>query len=79
LEEVKRRAVEKIFLPTDRELEALSLMAKGLSNKEIAKELDITESTVRFHVKNVLSKLGMRSRSEAMVEVTRRGLIRVEK
>jgi NarL family two-component system response regulator LiaR len=79
LEKVRRRAVEKVFLLTDRELEVLRLMAKGKSNKEIAKELYITESTVRFHVKNVLSKLGVRSRTEAVVEGMRRGLIRIEK
>lgn len=54
---------------TDREKQVLKLVANGLSNKMIARKLDIAEGTVKVHVKRVLNKLGMRSRVEAAVWV----------
>ncbi|WP_111641302.1 two-component system response regulator NarL [Marinimicrobium alkaliphilum] len=52
---------------TGREREILKLIAKGLSNKLIARELDISDGTVKVHVKHLLKKLGLRSRVEAAV------------
>ena len=52
---------------TSRELEILSLISKGMSNKLIAHELSITDSTVKVHVKNLLKKLNVSSRLEAAV------------
>ncbi|WP_235989170.1 two-component system response regulator NarL [Pseudomonas lopnurensis] len=52
---------------TKREKEVLRLIAKGQSNKMIARKLGITEGTVKVHVKNLLHKLGLRSRVEAAV------------
>ncbi len=52
---------------TKREKDVLRLIAKGHSNKLIARKLDITEGTVKVHVKNLLHKLGLRSRVEAAV------------
>ncbi|BFM10942.1 two-component system response regulator NarL [Simiduia litorea] len=52
---------------TSREHEILKLIAKGLSNKLIARDLDISDGTVKVHVKHVLKKLGLRSRVEAAV------------
>lgn len=52
---------------TGRELEILKLIAKGLSNKLIARELDISDGTVKVHVKHLLRKLKLRSRVEAAV------------
>ncbi len=52
---------------TDRETEVLQRMAEGLSNKEIATALSVTERTVEFHVGNVLRKLGVISRVEAAI------------
>ena len=52
---------------TNREYEILSLIAKGMSNKVIARELDISDGTVKVHVKHLLKKLGLRSRFEAAV------------
>ena len=54
---------------TKREKDVLKLIAKGKSNKMIARSLDIAEGTVKVHVKRLLSKLGMRSRTEAAVWV----------
>jgi len=52
---------------TDREEEILELISQGLSNKVIARELDITEGTVKVHVKHILKKLNLRSRVEAAI------------
>lgn len=52
---------------TNREYEILSFIAKGLSNKLIARELNISDGTVKVHVKHLLKKLGLRSRVEAAV------------
>lgn len=60
---------------TPREQEVLQAMAQGLSNKLIARQLDITEHTIKFHVNAILSKLGAQSRTEAVVRATRAGLI----
>ncbi len=60
---------------TPRELEILTLVGQGLSNKLIARALDITEGTVKTHVKNVLEKLDATSRTEALAVAARRGLI----
>jgi len=77
-EKVVRRATGEEEVPlTGRELEVLRLMAKGWSNQRIAKELSITERTVRFHVENILTKLGVRSRTEAVVEGVKRGLVKM--
>jgi DNA-binding NarL/FixJ family response regulator len=58
-----------------RELAVLHLLAEGLPNKTIALKLGISEHTVKFHVNAILSKLGVASRTEAVVRATRLGLI----
>jgi len=60
---------------TPRELEILTLVGQGLSNKRIARALEITEGTVKTHVKNLLEKLDATSRTEALAVAARRGLI----
>ncbi len=60
---------------TPRELEVLQLLAEGLPNKTIARRLDISDHTVKFHVNAILGKLGAQSRTEAVVRATRLGLI----
>jgi DNA-binding NarL/FixJ family response regulator len=58
-----------------RELEVLSLMASGKRNKEIAGDLSIAEDTVKMHVRNILSKLHVNDRTEAVTIALRRGII----
>jgi DNA-binding NarL/FixJ family response regulator len=58
-----------------RELEVLSLMAAGKRNKEIAGDLSIAEDTVKMHVRNILSKLQVSDRTEAVTIALRRGII----
>lgn len=60
---------------TPREQEVLQGLAQGLSNKLIARQLDISEHTVKFHVNAILGKLGAQSRTEAVVRATRAGLL----
>ncbi len=60
---------------TPREAEVLQLLAEGLPNKAIARRLDISDHTVKFHVNAIMSKLGAQSRTEAVVRATRLGLI----
>lgn len=60
---------------TGREREVLQLMAQGMPNKSIARELEISEHTVKFHVNAILSKFGAQSRTEAVVIASRAGLV----
>jgi DNA-binding NarL/FixJ family response regulator len=60
-----------------RELEVLTLMATGKRNKEIAGHLSIAEDTVKMHVRNILSKLQVNDRTEAVTIALRRGIIRL--
>ncbi len=60
---------------TDRELEVLRAIARGLSNREIAAELVITEGTVKNHVSSLIDKLGVRDRTQAILKGQELGLI----
>ena len=60
---------------TPRELEVLSLLAQGLGNRVIARVLDISVHTAKYHVASLLAKLGARSRTEAVAQAIRRGLV----
>jgi DNA-binding NarL/FixJ family response regulator len=60
---------------TDRELEVLRALARGLSNREIAEQLVITEGTVKNHVSNLIAKLEVRDRTQAVLKAQELGLI----
>src|SRR3712207_4592820 len=62
---------------TEREMQVLELMAKGYRNKEIAKELFITERTVKFHANILFQKLNVESRTEAVSQAIQRGIIKL--
>lgn len=71
-----KRAVFNPFTElTNREMEILRLIARGLSNSEIAEELIISENTVKGHVSNILSKLHLADRTQAAVYAWEQGLI----
>lgn len=74
-----KKADERQSVPTprltDRELEVLELVAQGLTNRDIATELYISENTVKNHVRNILEKLHLHSRMEAVVYAVREKLL----
>lgn len=69
------RTPEVIEELTEREREVLYLLAQGLSNKEIARDMQIVEDTVKIHVKHILAKLGVQSRTQAVLCAIRLGLV----
>jgi DNA-binding NarL/FixJ family response regulator len=75
--EVAQRLAEHLASEklTPRELEVLTLMARGKRNKEIGAELSIAEDTVKMHVKNILAKLEVNDRTEAVTIAMRRGIL----
>jgi DNA-binding NarL/FixJ family response regulator len=75
--DVAQRLAERSGTPqlTPREIEVLELLAKGLSNKEIARVLDFTEFTAKAHVRNILDKLGVEDRTGAVTEALQRGIL----
>jgi len=60
---------------TDREAQVLNLLAQGKSNKEIASYLQIAEDTVKSHIRHILTKLGVQSRTQAVILAIRQGLV----
>ncbi|KRF19064.1 LuxR family transcriptional regulator [Nocardioides sp. Soil797] len=60
---------------TPRECEVLALLARGLSNRDIGRQLYISETTAKFHVGNILRKLGVTRRAEAVYEASKLGVI----
>jgi DNA-binding NarL/FixJ family response regulator len=62
---------------TERELEVLRLVARGMNNRDIAKQLFISENTVKNHIRNILEKLQLHSRMEAVVYAVREKLLEI--
>jgi len=77
LPEIAQRLTNRMFQTalTTREIEVLHLVAKGMRNKEIAAELKISDETVQGHVKNILAKLSVHDRTEAVAVAVRRGIV----
>ena len=71
-------AADQVELLTDRELDALRLAARGLTNRAIGHELGISHRTVQGHLQSIYGKLGVNSRTEAVTEALRRGWIVVD-
>ena len=68
---------QPVYNLTEREGDVLALMVEGLSNPEIAERLFVSRSTIKFHVSNVLSKLGVASRTEAVAVALKNDLVEV--
>jgi DNA-binding NarL/FixJ family response regulator len=88
---IARRVIDRFVLPgerraepdalddlTQREMDVLKLAAKGMSNREIAQELVISVRTVQTHLNNVFNKVGVGSRTEAVIHALRKGWITLE-
>jgi two-component system NarL family response regulator len=77
---MSKRADEKVLRPslTDRELQVLQLAADGLTNRQIGRRLEISENTVKNHIRNILEKLHLHSRMEAVLYAVREELIDLE-
>ena len=63
---------------TERELEVLTLVARGLANKDVAGAIERTDETVKVHLKNIFTKLGVTARTEAVTVALARGLIHLD-
>ena len=85
---IARKVLNEVFQPaekelstdplTKREIEVLQVLAKGKSNRDIAEELSISETTVRTHVSNILGKLHLASRTEAALYALKEGVANLE-
>ncbi|MBI4729443.1 MAG: response regulator transcription factor [Acidobacteria bacterium] len=79
---IAKKTDEKATVPqprlTDREMEVLRLVAQGRNNRDIAKELFISENTVKNHIRNILEKLHLHSRMEAVVYAVREKLLEIK-
>lgn len=77
--QIAMRVGERVLAQlSPRELEVLRLVAQGLSNKEIAARLGLVVGTVKIHVANIFTKLGVSDRTQALVVAVRRGIITIE-
>jgi DNA-binding NarL/FixJ family response regulator len=74
----KRSAPDELDELTEREMQVLKLAAKGMSNRKIAAELVISVRTVQTHLNNVFNKVGVGSRTEAVIHALRKGWITLE-
>jgi two-component system, NarL family, response regulator LiaR len=80
----QKRLIKEVRTPemreslTERETETLRLVAKGMSNKEIAESLTVSEVTVKTHVSSILSKLNLQSRTQAALFALKEGLVGLE-
>jgi DNA-binding NarL/FixJ family response regulator len=73
---LSRPRTEPLDSLTQREIEIIRLVADGLTNKAIAQALSVSENTVKYHIKNILQKLGVQNRTEAATYAIRAGLLK---
>lgn len=77
--QVAARIAERLLARlSPREMEVLKLLAKGLSNKEIAAQLGLVVGTIKIYVANIFNKLGVSDRTQALVVAVKRGIIDIE-
>jgi two-component system NarL family response regulator len=78
--DVAQKLTDRMFQPalTNREVQVMQLLARGMRNKEIAAKLNISEETAHGHVKNILAKLSVHDRTEAVAVAARRGIVHLE-
>lgn len=77
--EVAVRVGERLLAQlSPRELDVLRLLGRGMSNKEIGAQLGVVEGTVKIHVANIFSKLGVSDRTQALIEAIKRGIVEIE-
>jgi two-component system, NarL family, response regulator len=78
--EIAEKLAEHVLYPdlTEREMEVLRLITEGKSNREIGNDLFITEGTVKAHVNNILGKLGVSDRTQAVTTALKRGLVKLD-
>jgi two-component system, NarL family, response regulator len=77
--EVAARLADRVSSPslTSREVGVLELVAKGMSNKEIGAALFVSETTIKYHLKNIYAKLGANDRTEAALLAAQRGILTI--
>jgi DNA-binding NarL/FixJ family response regulator len=77
--EISTRMSGRVLSPlSPREMEVLSLIAKGLSNKEIAARLDLVEGTVKVHITSIFSKMRVMDRTQAILAGVKQGILQIE-
>lgn len=78
--EIAQQLTSRMFQAklTEREIEVLNLLAQGMRNKEIAASLGISDETAQGHVKNILAKLSVHDRTEAVAVAIRRGFVHLD-
>lgn len=77
--EIASRIGQRMLAPlSPREMEVLKLLARGLSNKEIAAQLGLVVGTIKIYIANIFSKLGVSDRTQALVAAVKRGIIEIE-
>jgi DNA-binding NarL/FixJ family response regulator len=77
--EIAMRVGERLLAQlSPREIDILHLLARGLSNKEIAAELGVVEGTVKIHITSIFSKLSVSDRTQALIEAVKRGIVQID-
>jgi DNA-binding NarL/FixJ family response regulator len=77
--EIAMRVGERVLAQlSPRELDVLQMLGRGLSNKEIGAQLGVVEGTVKIHITNIFSKLGVSDRTQALIKAIKRGIVQID-